>query len=441
MSDAPYPPGHIDPVTLARFMVMPGAAALVEAYSRIPPGPLRESIISHAQVMALTYDGAPVANRMPDPLLLAAGASPQHPPPALDGPKSRAPKLASPAARAVELRLSGIRAARIAQRLNMPKMEVEAALADARAAGLKFPRDPPSGRAGHVTSTGYLTRMEDLGGRERAVMDKAARSYGIKLERYLELRALLVELRKKNTPIEELAVALKPLRVEVIWRLITQARNAGIDIPARLDFDDAEFTPIVEPTPEPGPAAPRRFYPPFAELSGGSRAAITNGARSRGIEPEAYHELRELILTLRMQGMSPSAIERQTGEGRAVTDIIQQAGRVLGLVFPPVDKATKPPPGPPPVWRKPDTRKPGERGFWLTIDEVSPQGQTMAKLAAEALNTDLEGYGELRRKALAMFREGRSPARVAADLGLSTKQASNWKDRAVSAGLLQRIAS
>jgi hypothetical protein len=43
---------HIDPLRLAQFMVLPGAAELVEAFSAIPPGPVRDSVVNHAQVLA-----------------------------------------------------------------------------------------------------------------------------------------------------------------------------------------------------------------------------------------------------------------------------------------------------------------------------------------------------------------------------------------------------
>ena len=42
----------IDPLRLAQFMVLPGAAELVEAFSAIRPGPLRDSIVHHARMIA-----------------------------------------------------------------------------------------------------------------------------------------------------------------------------------------------------------------------------------------------------------------------------------------------------------------------------------------------------------------------------------------------------
>ena len=42
----------IDPLALAQFMILPGAAELVEAFSVLPPGDVRDSVVSHAQVLA-----------------------------------------------------------------------------------------------------------------------------------------------------------------------------------------------------------------------------------------------------------------------------------------------------------------------------------------------------------------------------------------------------
>jgi hypothetical protein len=42
----------IDPIRLAQFMVLPGAQELVDAFSAIPPGPIRDSVVHHARVLA-----------------------------------------------------------------------------------------------------------------------------------------------------------------------------------------------------------------------------------------------------------------------------------------------------------------------------------------------------------------------------------------------------
>lgn len=43
---------QLDPIAIARFFSLPGAVELVEAFSSIPPGPVRDSIVVHAQTLA-----------------------------------------------------------------------------------------------------------------------------------------------------------------------------------------------------------------------------------------------------------------------------------------------------------------------------------------------------------------------------------------------------
>ncbi|HEY1878472.1 MAG TPA: hypothetical protein VGG68_00920 [Caulobacteraceae bacterium] len=42
----------LDPARIAMFFTLPGAVELVEAFSAIPPGPVRDSIVAHAQALA-----------------------------------------------------------------------------------------------------------------------------------------------------------------------------------------------------------------------------------------------------------------------------------------------------------------------------------------------------------------------------------------------------
>lgn len=327
----------LDPLTLARFMVLPGAPELVEAFSRIPAGPLRDSVISHAQVMASTYDEARTAGApIPDPLTVAALHSPRSngmaalPSPgevaqALSGPRKGEVALDSKEARAVKMRMEGIGPEEIHKKLKMPLHAVTAAFKQARRAGIAFPVLAKGSTP--VARKSFPIRMEDMDGRGMGAMRGAAERLGITLERYVELRAMLVKLRKANTPIEELVVALKPIPEKIIWDWIYRARAAGIELASRLDFDDAEFQAAPPPA--------RRYFPPYDELDARARASVDRAAKARGISSVAYCELRESIIDKRMNGVSQTQIIIDTGEsGTTVKDILAHAVHRWGLTFP-----------------------------------------------------------------------------------------------------------
>lgn len=65
----------VDPVAIARFMLLPGAGELLDAFSRIPEGRVRESLIHHAQMLAGEYHAGPVESRPPDPIQAFASAT------------------------------------------------------------------------------------------------------------------------------------------------------------------------------------------------------------------------------------------------------------------------------------------------------------------------------------------------------------------------------
>jgi hypothetical protein len=55
----------LTPLRIAQFFALPGAAELVDAFSAIPPGPVRESIVLHAQALAAAQSPQPQAQRQP----------------------------------------------------------------------------------------------------------------------------------------------------------------------------------------------------------------------------------------------------------------------------------------------------------------------------------------------------------------------------------------
>lgn len=346
----------IDPIALARFMVLKGAAELVDAFSAIPEGALRESIVSHAQAIAFTYDearqsGAPI----PDPLEVAMRTvqprtgRPQLALPAAEGsgypringadeprPRHKGVKTQTPAATAVKLRLQGRSPAEIATELEMDLADVTDALKAARKAGVKFKAldKPPPGE--RKRSAAYNTDWAVMPKNARSRVEQAAVTLSLDPHRYLSLKALLLTMKQAGAPWSDVVQACHPVPEEILERWVYQARAAGHRI--TTPGEDREAAEALPPAPPPEPPA-KRYFPPLDALRGPDKAAVERAAQRRGITPQEYADRRERILCLRMKGVPPMKIEKELGEsGTAVKDIIAHAAHRFGVTFPPVDR-------------------------------------------------------------------------------------------------------
>lgn len=343
----------IDPITLARFMVLKGAAELVDAFSAIPEGHLRESIVSHAQAIAFTYDEARQNGAaIPDPLDLAARASsprngfakplalppgqtaPQTAQEARQTPPADRPgvKTQTPGSAAVKLRLLGKSPQEIAADLDMDLGDVQAALREARAAGVKFKAltKPPVGE--REKSNTYNTDWNAMGLPARGRVEAGALKLSLDPQRYLELKAILLAMKQQNKPWAEIVTACKPVPEDMLWRWVYQARAAGYDISTKTDD-----RPAHEPE-----APPKRILPRYSDYPGSQQATLDRAAAKRGISGEAYLERCERIVQLRMAGHGGKAIAREVGEGEVmVKDQISRAMHVHGAKFPPLPHARK----------------------------------------------------------------------------------------------------
>jgi transposase len=331
----------LDPHMLARVLVMPGAAELFDAFARIPPGALRQSVIQHAQVIAETYAGAPASMQQPDPLLTAARASPPERQlpieaekvPAIAETQRKPVKTDDPYVRAVELRLAGIHAQEIATRLNLYRSHVDKAIADAKRAGVIFPslRLAPNGRP--LEKKTFKTNIKELSGQGTAIVQKAALVRGISPDEYLRRKALAVDMAQRGASYDEIVQATGEGQKSIsLW--LSNARAAGQDVPyishtaAPLNEDaQAPPTNVIRPT---------RFYGPFETLAGSAKYQIRQAAARRNLTPDAFLDLQQSIVLNRMAGMSPMEIASMCGEGEVfVKDTIARA-KQKGAVFPPV---------------------------------------------------------------------------------------------------------
>jgi transposase len=340
----------IDPVSLARFMVLPGAADLVEAFAAIPDGLLRSTVITHAQAMAQTYNEARAHGAaIPDPLHLAAaraGPAPtQLPAPQSQfstprtavGPPDKAKiRLDTVESQAVRLRLAGKIPGQIASELEVDIDIVTDALKAARRAGVKFKRTPPGqGKSRHQ----WPTSLDQIPRGPRAQIEKAALRLGISSEEYFARKLRAIELRQQGRTPEAIMDELH-VPEHVFWRWIYQARKAGVKVATKLDDVVVAQAQAVEPELQGRPfkalpPVPRRYYPPMNGLTPVSRGSIARAAATRGITASQYDLLRETVIDLRMKNWTIGQIAQEVGEQpHNLKDMIDHARHTLGLEFP-----------------------------------------------------------------------------------------------------------
>jgi hypothetical protein len=308
MTDSRTP---LDPITMARFLVMPGAVEALTALSRIPPGPLRESAIHHLEVMAQTYEAAPASTRMPDPLAAAAQVSARETVPKLDAPADRTGrKPKDREEQIIALRRQRKTVSEIKELTHASRATVEKVIAEARKGGLRFPQLPEETKV-----VSFPISMDEISSKQRAAMERAAFSRGLILQQYIAARALFVEERKKGRPMSEIA---KLTRVDerTIWQWYYAARNAGIDFP-RDEIQDAEIEPV-------------RLFPRFEDLKGHARSGALSAAKQRGTTPQAYCDMYNEVMVRTVAGDGPGAIAEAIGEPPVVIKSILYRERKLG---------------------------------------------------------------------------------------------------------------
>lgn len=327
------PPQLIDAMQMARFLVLPGASRLLEAFATIPPGPLRDSVIAHAEVIAATYSGAPPEARMPDPLVMAtqlAGTAQALPRPgakALPGPSAISD---TPHGQAVALSLQGMRPNDVAAQLGVGVGVIYDAKREARSAGVVFPnligqRGKSAKGKGKIrfAQKVWHTDMSTVSPGAYGQMKSAAEVRGIDVEEYLSRRKTCLDMAMQGRPAYEIAGATGEDE-KVIKNWLSQARGTGLSIP---------YSPVVRTAEV--EEAPPRVFPNLQDMTKQARVATENAARRRGLTPQAYMDLRESIVQHRMAGKGQAAIAEITGEKyHMVKDTLDIAKQVFGVSFP-----------------------------------------------------------------------------------------------------------
>jgi transposase len=330
----------IDMASLARFAILPGASPLMRAFSAIPPGPLRDSVISHAQVIAQTYGAAPASNRMPDPI---AGFGVAAPPVAkLTSRTGKEPRTDSPEMRAVKMRMEGASVAQVMQATGLEKKQVYQAVYAARKAGMKVPSSRQKSGPVEPGTKVWITSLDEASHQGIAMIAKAARTRGINSEEYLARRQLALKLAQDGASYDTILERTGEKDAKVVSAWLSSARGAGYNVP----YVTSLFTPpgVYEAPPAPEPVAepaqeavavPVGEVFRFASARNSSLTAMRRAAESRGMTLEAYHQLRESVVRHRMNGMGHQDIVTLTGQSYNFVKDTLALAKEKGVQFPP----------------------------------------------------------------------------------------------------------
>jgi len=332
---------------MARFLVMPGLNELIDAFARIPEGPLRASVIAHARVIADQYSNAPPEYAAPDPLIVAAHlAGAQSAPLALAAPEPKLPKgLQGPEAEVIRRRKKGQHPQQIQAETGHPRAEVDRIIAEAKKAGVEFP-NIRAAKGRPMETKVWHTSLDSMRGQGLSRIQDAALRRGISPEEYLRRKLLAVDMAMKGEQYPAIEAATKSDQKTVsLW--LSNARAAGIKVPymerAYGALDGAPAATDKSPAtlaPEINVIRPARFYGPMAAIQTRHRWMVEKAAERRGMTPEAYLDLQESIVRQREQGVSPQVIAEQTGEGDVfVKDTLAHA-KERGAIYPPVSRWT-----------------------------------------------------------------------------------------------------
>jgi transposase len=286
----------IDPIVLAQFMTLPGAAELIEAYSASPPGVLRQSLVHHAQATAYTYAGVEFEPQPP------TGVQPRLAVP------QKALATGDPKVRAVELALQGMKPSDVARELGLSAGQVFAAKREAKAAGVTFPA--VTGTHGKPKVKGrpavaYHTSLDTLPHQGLSRVEKAAETRGVTAEAYMARRKLALDMALAGRHIRAIMEATKESK-DTLQNWFYQAREAGHALPYMMD---SSLVP-QEPAPNVIDLKPRRktddehrgrFVLTVEEATtqtGRGNGGIAKGAALMGVSIEEFLRRRRAALAL-----------------------------------------------------------------------------------------------------------------------------------------------
>jgi hypothetical protein len=346
----------VDPIRLAQFLMLPGASELIDAFSSIPPGELRDIAVTHAQVLARHVNGEP--QDLPARLRLA--------PPKLASPFTHGLKAQSMDGQIVERALRGEEPHNIAADLGVKHGYVARLMNKARKeGGVSFPGDDearpqkkgkPQKRTGNVIHAapvpqppywwqdtdspiwknpkllpgfserpeGSMAAIGPLDVRTYATMTAAAERRGLTLREYIAQRLLIV--RRVADEGADPSVVAASVREEVVvvyalLRKVGRARMAQI-----VDRATVMAAPNVTPLKT-------RRRPGGEKQQGPGRWGFASEA--------ALDEARAEVKRLRMKRMAPHDIAAQIGQPQEFVKATFDLLRKYGVKFPPLKRGRR----------------------------------------------------------------------------------------------------
>lgn len=301
--------------TVARFFQEDGADRLVAAYTSLPPGPVRETLLSHVETMsaalvaqmggspyALQVTGVADAAVAPAPPKLGAPAA-STPVAALEGPKFVS---ATSDGRVVERALQGMRPADIAKVEGVPLSHVERTLQKARReGGLTFPWDAEA----VAKPAGLNPDKAPNGKRVLGALRRSAADQGVELDDYVTTLMTYLRRRQAGEPAAQLAqeMGVSVGTADGWW----SRRQVYLDM----------WEPAAR-APHPGENA--------RELATATRAAKRWGFKSA----DEYLANRDKARQLRMEGKWPEDIALAISADPAFVRAAIHSGEQQGMKFP-----------------------------------------------------------------------------------------------------------
>lgn len=343
----------IDPIRLAQFMVLPGAGELIEAFAALPPGAIRDSAVSHVQVLAQAYATGPF---QPEPTRMA-----EPRPLRLESPFAVDLKAESPEGQIVERLLRGERPDQVADDLGLGLGLITGIMGRARReGGVVFPGDaerkPAKAKAGKrkqrkphrfpippppywwedpssphwESSTGLPSLADDAKGsiaaigpndrRTYSVMLRAAERRGMTLRQYIALRYEIVRRVEAGESITPLAMDIRVVPQDIYGLLsaIGRGRMSVALEASRKAVDGPEPLPGPEDRPEPqgaprGSLGPARPIAPY-RLASGLSARMAAAKLWGFADVEAFEAARVEVREMRLSGYGPGLIEQKLGQ-------------------------------------------------------------------------------------------------------------------------------
>jgi hypothetical protein len=371
----------IDPIQLAQFCILPGAAELIEAFASLPPGEVRDSAVSHVQVLARAcgwtapppFEGAHMAR-------VVTPEAPR-PPPRLASPFAADLKAESVEGQIVERALRGEPASHIADDLRLRLGLVDSIMDRARRDGVEFPgdgerrpvkrADPRKGRKldrfplpeppywwedpdspiwenGKLlpilceSGDGTMAGLGPLSSRAHGTMTQAAERAGLTLRQYLGRRFEILRRVEAGEPPQRLAIAMM-IPAHTVYSLLARVGRGSLQklIAAGKAQDGRKAAEAPAYRPEAQPASAGSLEPPRG-ISEDNRVAAEQAARRWGFKDvQALDDARHRVRELRMAGWGPNDIASAMRQPFAFVKNAMAYWKYHGTVWPPIKLGRK----------------------------------------------------------------------------------------------------